>query len=98
MRKPQGYATLVGPPSSLAGQRTPLEVNGEVDTFTCGHCQHIIHVPPKADPANVGGLCKQCMTLICPSCVDKMTCTPWELQMQIMEARYAARRSYGLRD
>ena len=94
MRKPQGYATLIGCPSPLSDK----EVTQECDTFTCGHCNGIVHVPPRADPAVVGGLCKQCMKLICPKCVDKMVCTTWELQMQIMEARDAARRSYGLRD
>ena len=88
MRNPQGYATLFGPDAPPK----------ECDTFTCGHCNSVVHVPPKADPAVVGGLCKQCMTLICPICVDRMTCAPWELQMKTMEARDAARRSYGLRD
>ncbi len=90
MRNPQGYATLVpwGNPSPGVAK--------EADTFTCGHCQGIVHVPVKARPEDVGGLCKQCMSLICSMCVDKMTCTPWEHQMQIMENRKAARRSYGL--
>ena len=94
MRNPQGYATLTDSASPLRDTKAMQEC----DTFTCGHCNHIIHVPPKADPSVVGGLCKQCMTLVCSSCVNKMICTPWELQMQIMEARYAARRSYGLRN
>ncbi len=87
MRKPQGYATLFEP-----------DFSKECDTFTCGHCNGIVHVPPKADPTVMGGLCKQCMKLICPKCVERMTCTPWERQMQIMENRDAALRSYGLRD
>ncbi len=69
---------------------------GEADTFTCGHCQHIVHVPVRADPASMGGLCKTCMRLICPKCVDKRTCTPWEKAFEEMEARQDALRSYDL--
>ena len=99
MRSPQGQATLVGPgymesgrPAGPAGLRD----NGVCDTFTCGHCQFLVHVPPKADAADLGGLCKQCMRLVCPKCLDKHTCTPWELAIEAMEARQDALRSYGL--
>ncbi len=34
MRNPQGYVTIVEP-----GQQTK-----EIDTFTCGHCNTIVHV------------------------------------------------------
>jgi hypothetical protein len=94
VRNPQGYATLT---DSASPYRT-TEAMQECDTFTCGHCNCIVHVPVKADPAVVGGMCKQCMTLICPRCVNKLTCTPWEHAMQIMEAKDAALRSYGLRN
>ena len=96
MFKPQGQATLVGNLSSLGGPKTSLELDGEVDTFTCNHCQFIVHVPPRADPSNVGGLCRQCMGLICPKCVARGNCTPWEQTMEKMEAREDALRSYGL--
>ena len=85
MLRPQGYATLFGP-----------DVTKECDTFTCGHCQYIVHVPPRADPADMGGLCKQCMKLICPRCVNKAVCSPWEKQMEREEARDRALRSYGI--
>ena len=88
MRNPQGYA-VINDVSADGG------LVGEVDTFTCKHCQHIVHVPVRADPATMGGLCRQCMGLICPRCVDKQTCTPWEQSMARMEAREAARRSYA---
>ena len=100
MRGHLGYATLTSPPGTPhshcadAGFRS-LEQNGEADAFTCGHCQKIVHVPVRADPADIGGLCKQCMTCICPKCVDKHTCTPWEKQMVEMEAKQEALRSYG---
>lgn len=96
MRNPQGYAQVVG---GGVVSRDPglqsLDQWGEADTFTCGHCQRIVHVPVKADPSNIGGHCKQCDTLICPHCVDKGTCDPWEKQMERMEARQQALRSYG---
>jgi len=84
MRSPQGYATIVGP-----GE------NKEFDTFTCFHCQQIVTVKPLMDPADLGGLCKVCYRLICPRCVGQ-SCNPWERQMEIMEAKERAQRSYGL--
>lgn len=83
--RPQGYATMVSPEGTV-----------ECDTFTCGHCQFVMHVKPKADPADMGGLCKQCMKLICPKCVNKLVCSPWEKTMVEMEAKDRALRSYGI--
>ena len=93
MRKPQGYATLVGP---LDRGPKALRQQGVADTFTCAHCQRIVHVPVKCDPADLGGLCKICMGLVCPRCHVTRTCTPWEERMRRMEARYEFRRSAGL--
>ena len=84
MRRPQGYLLRVE-----AGC-----ADVERDTFTCGHCQRIVIVRPKADPVSLGGLCKQCMAMICPRCLGR-GCTPWEKQMERMEARAEALRSYG---
>lgn len=96
MRNPQGYAVLQGPPG-LVRNRDPglvsLERQGEADTFTCHHCQHIVTVPVRARPEDLGGHCKICDRLICPVCVDKGTCTPWEKQMEISEARQALFRA-----
>lgn len=83
MRKAQGYAVITDP----SGIK-------EADTFSCGHCNAVTHVKPKADPADVGGLCKCCMKLICPNCVGK-SCTPLMKRIEQEEARYHARRSYG---
>lgn len=85
MRKPGGFAIWSGPESTL-----------ESDTFTCKHCNQIVFVKPKEDPANVGGMCKQCMGLICPKCASKMTCTPFELKLEKAEARSRFLRSAGL--
>jgi hypothetical protein len=86
MRRPGGYLSGVDPTGS-----TPPEC----DTFTCGHCQRITFVKPLCDPADMGGLCKVCMGLICSNCVGK-DCAPWEKQMEIAEARDRALRSYGM--
>jgi hypothetical protein len=88
MRNAQGYACIVDPDEGIR----------EADTFTCFHCQQIIHVKPKMDPADMGGLCKLCMKLICPRCVGGR-CDPFfkrvEREEKKFEARMAARRSYG---
>ena len=85
MLKPGGYAVLSGPDGTK-----------EADTFTCAHCQHIVHVKPLADAADSGGLCKVCMGLICSTCVDVGTCTPWQVQWEKMEARDRFLRSVGI--
>jgi len=81
VRAPQGYAVW-------AGDRVT-----ECDTFTCGHCQRVVFVPPKADPAELGGLCKQCMSLTCPRCTAAMRCLPFELALERAEASDRLRRS-----
>ena len=99
MRNPQGYATIVG--DLPTGAPTIIEggvqhTEAEIDTFTCGHCCRIVHVPVRASPSDIGGLCKQCMELICPQCVDKRTCTPWEREMEEQAAVAEFRKSAGL--
>lgn len=68
----------------------------ECDTFTCAHCQHVVFVRPKADPTEVGGFCRQCAKMICPKCVNLMTCTPWEKEMERREAQARFRNSLGV--
>lgn len=96
MRRPDGYVTIVG--DFRAGDVTVVDpltrqrhVATEIDTFSCGHCQRIVHVPPRADPASVGGGCYVCQRNICPRCVNLGFCRPWEEMIASMEAR----RSYG---
>ena len=105
MRNPQGYATIVGDldygaPTVVEGKDGSdfRHTENEIDTFTCGHCCRIIHVVPRSDAANIGGLCKQCMSLICPRCVGKQTCMPWEKKMLRREARERFRQEAGLND
>ena len=99
MRNPHGYATIVGdldhstPTLTEAGVR---HTEAEIDTFTCGHCNAVKHVKPRCDPADLGGLCKQCMELVCPKCYAKGVCVPWEKEMLRRESKDAALRSYGL--
>lgn len=85
MRSPGGYATLTDP-----------EQTREADTFSCFHCQRIVHVRPLTDAADAGGLCKVCMKLICGPCVDAGSCVPWERTFEKIEARDRALRSYGM--
>ena len=54
-------------------------------TFTCQHCSRVTYVPPGGDPADIGGLCKLCMGLICPRCVALGYCDPIEKKIERME-------------
>ncbi len=69
-------------------------IEANIDTFTCGHCNAVKHVKPRSDPADLGGLCKQCMGLVCPRCYAKGTCTTWEEQMLRSEAKDRFRRDF----
>ena len=99
MRNPHGYATIIG---DLARKDPKLVEQGirhteaEIDTYQCSHCNAVKHVPPCMDAADMGGLCKICMGLICPKCVDKGVCAPWEAEMERREAREESLRSYGM--
>lgn len=88
MRRPQGYASVVG--------LTTIER----DTITCGHCNQIVLVKPgtfattyfvpdglgplKEEP---GALCKVCMRAVCLTCHAHGRCTPLEARIEQMEAR-----------
>lgn len=86
MRNATGYMTVTGPSGDIK----------EADSFTCGHCQKVTFVPVKAAPEDLGGLCKQCMGLICAHCYKDGTCTPIMKRIEQEEAKYEALRSYGL--
>ncbi len=95
----KGYASLTDPtPFKPKGEHEGIESLkrwGEADTVTCGHCQSLIHVPVGRIHEVVGG-CRICERMICPKCVNKGTCAPWEEAFARMAAREDARRSYGL--
>lgn len=88
VRNPQGYATLTDIQSG--------KTIAECDTFKCQHCQRVVHVKAKANPDKLGGWCRQCAKAICPKCVATGRCEPFEKKLEAEEARYHARRSYGL--
>ena len=76
MLRPGGYARIDDPDRALV----------EFDTFTCAHCNRVTHVKAHARPEDIGGLCKQCMGLICPRCVGE-PCAPFLKRLEDMEAR-----------
>ncbi len=79
----QGYACLVDPETGIR----------ECDTHTCNHCQQLVHVRPNKRIEEVGDICRGCMKVICLNCAGR-GCTPFLKQLDIMEARARARRSY----
>jgi hypothetical protein len=64
----------------------PGKADVEQDTFTCGHCNHVVFVKPRCDPADMGGRCTCCDRLICPKCVGH-ACDVIEKKLDRMEAR-----------
>ncbi len=76
----------------------PLGVRQEASTFTCHHCCKVVMVKPKCNPDDLGGMCRLCMKMICPTCVDLGTCDPVEKKLDRAEARDKALRSYGLQE
>src|SRR5262245_10093383 len=90
--RPKGYAQIVnGGAPSVADldhvTRLPIgEGLTETDTFSCGHCNRVVHVPARSDPANIGGLCRVCMRLVCPTCVGG-ACDVIERKLERAERR-----------
>jgi hypothetical protein len=82
----QGEATWSYPEGQVVHQAT----------YTCCHCQYIVHVKPKADVSTLGGWCGMCRRPTCtrPECNDG--CLPYEKQMEQSEARDRLCRSMGL--
>ena len=76
MKGTTGYATLTTP---LGGTVK------EADTFTCGHCNSIVHIRPREPLENMGGRCGMCDRLICPTCVTTGRCDPFEEKLKRQE-------------
>lgn len=96
MRKPGGYLTIFAPDKQsqrVVLNGTVIDSEVECDTFSCAHCNVIVAVKPMCDAADAGGLCKNCMGLICGKCVDRGTCIPIEKALERAEARSAFLRS-----
>ncbi len=68
----------------------------EWDAFTCVHCQAIVRIAPRASASASGGWCGRCNQPICGPCAATGQCTPWEKQMERIEARDRFLRSAGL--
>jgi hypothetical protein len=95
MRRPGGYAQIVSSQrSKVFFDRLRCEEIGEgtfeVDTFTCVHCNSVVHVPARQDDEY---FCRNCMARICPPCADH-PCLPWLKKLEIAERRDRALRSY----
>lgn len=81
--------------ANLNGQRFTLDSSiTEMSTFTCFHCNGVVHVPPRAD-VNFVGMCRNCMRPICQRCSGK-PCEPFERKLQEAEDRSRLMREYGL--
>ena len=98
MRRPQGYATVVGG-----------WVDAEYDTLTCGHCNQVVLVkagtaattyllpqlqgPMKEEP---GAMCRICMTSVCLKCHGDGRCTPLMRRIEAMEGDRLALARLGM--
>ena len=99
MRNPGGYALIVSPEAAQVtfdGLRCEEIQSGiiERDTFTCCHCNRIIHVKPMANMDEFGSMCRNCMKMVCPACADG-SCVPFEKKLEEVEARERILKSYG---
>ena len=101
MLRPQGYSTVVSPDAPVV----------ERDTITCGHCQRVVFVKPNTAATTYlipgthpdhpwreepGACCRVCMRSICLTCCDVGRCTPFERQIEQMEARQRFREQIGV--
>lgn len=84
MLRAQGYATLFDPDKGLK----------ECDTFTCAHCNRIIHKPVNRHIEEVGDFCRSCMKVVCARCADKRVCTPLMKSIEMQEERNYRLRGY----
>jgi uncharacterized protein CbrC (UPF0167 family) len=99
MRNPGGYAVITSPdPTPVNFDRFRAERISagtfEADTFTCVHCNRVMHVKPRAPMDEFGSMCRNCMKMVCPRCADG-PCVPFEKKLEMWERRSEALRSYG---
>lgn len=69
------------------------KVTKECDAFTCARCSRIVHVKPKCNPADLGGVDHRSGRLICRTCVNAETAL-WEervnrLEREIEQCRFS---------
>jgi hypothetical protein len=99
MRNPGGYAIITSPDSQTVNfdRRRCENVSAgtyETDTFTCCHCNRVIHVKPRTPMDEFGSMCRNCMKMVCPKCAAG-ACVPFEKKLEQMEHRDRMLRSYG---
>lgn len=75
MRNPQGYATITYPEGTVK----------ECDTFSCSHCNRIVHMPVTKKIEQVGDFCRSCMKMICAECAEKRICSPFLKKLEIWD-------------
>jgi hypothetical protein len=81
LRNPGGYAVWSG------GDGRDVEA----DSVTCCHCNNVtLLTGGKHTPV---GFCRRCMKACCEAC--EVTCTPFEKELEKMEARGRSLRSMG---
>jgi hypothetical protein len=91
----EGYAIVTGPEGSV-----------EMDTYTCGHCNGVVHEVPKQRTAAVvstgivrlpdqqGKKCMICQRRICRSCEKRQAltrrCVTYERKVEALEKHVVA--------
>lgn len=81
MRQPQGYSIVTGPGTGA----------GEMDTFTCAHCNSVRFVKPMCPANEMPSVCHLCgdkhrPSFICEQCEGK-GCDPFEEKLKRMERK-----------
>jgi hypothetical protein len=97
MRNAGGYAVIVSPePQQVTFDHLRCEQVGvgttEADTFTCAHCNRIIHVRPRAAPDEFGSMCRNCMKMVCPDAACNKDCIPFMKRIEQAEKKDMMRR------
>lgn len=100
MRNPGGYAIIISPEPTkvnfdrLRDEDIPAGTT-ERDSFTCCHCNSVVHVKPFAPMDEFGSMCRNCMRMVCPKCASG-SCVPFEKKLEAWESRDRILRSYGI--
>lgn len=68
----------------------------EHKTYTCDHCNKVVIVKHKMRPEDMGGHCRICDGLLCPTCVATGICEPFEEKLKQMEQKQFILKSYGI--
>jgi len=82
LRNANGYGVIIGPGGVVE----------EIDTFTCCHCNGIVHVHAGMKPDELGSWCTLCGQMHCAKLTCR-TCFPFEKRMERAEAVYRAKKS-----